>query len=82
MSVAILQEQTVSPVEALWTLFKGQPKSIREAFTKRLLKETADAETMQRKKAVKRSLKQAMAELKVAEREGIEKLPDARNLFD
>lgn len=82
MSIAISQEQLVSRVEALWTLFKGQPKSIRDAFTKRLLQESADATTMQRKKVVKRSLTQAMTELQAAEREGIENLPDARELFE
>lgn len=80
MSAVALDNQTVSPLDALWSLFKSQPKSIRHAFTQRLLQESVDAEIMRQKLVVKESLTQAFRELKEAENSGVE-LPDARNLF-
>lgn len=75
-----LQEPTVRPLDALWALFKSQPKTVRRAFAKRLLEEDVEAETMRQQMVVKNSLMQAFRELEEAERNGTE-LPDARNLF-
>lgn len=80
MATISLDKTMVSPLDALWSLFKSQPKSIRNAFIQRLLKESVDAETMRQKLVVKESLTQAFRELKEAETSGVE-LPDARKLF-
>lgn len=72
--------QTVSPLDALWALFTSQPKSIRKAFTERVLQEDVHAETLRQQLMVKESLTQAFSELKEAEQSGVE-LPDAHNLF-
>lgn len=80
MNVMTLQEPTVRPLDALWTLFKMQPKTVRRAFAKRLLEEDVEAETMRQQMVVKNSLAQAFKELEEVERNGTE-LPDARNLF-
>ena len=80
MTAIAIDNQLVSPLDALWSLFKSQPKAIRQAFTQRLLHESVDAETMRQKMLVKDSLTRAFKELREAEEKGIE-LPDARNLF-
>ena len=80
MSTVAINNISVSPLEALWALFKSQPKSVRKAFTKKLMQEEVDAETMHNQMVVKQSLTQAFKELADAERSGIE-LPNARNLF-
>jgi len=80
MTAIAIDNQLVSPLDALWSLFKSQPKAIRQAFTQRLLHESVDAETMRQKMLVKDSLTRAFKELREVEENGIE-LPDARNLF-
>jgi hypothetical protein len=80
MDTTSINNAFVSPLEALWALFKSQPKSVRKAFTKKLLQENVEAEMMRRQLVVKQSLKQAFKELNEAEQSGRE-LPDARNLF-
>ncbi len=80
MTTLAIDNHLVNPLDALWTLFKSQPKAIRNAFTQRLLQENVDAETMRQKMLVKESLTQAFKELREAEESGVE-LPDARNLF-
>lgn len=72
--------KTVSPLDALWSLFASQPKAIRKAFTERVLQEDVHAETLRQQLMVKESLTQAFRELKEAEEAGVE-LPDAHNLF-
>lgn len=80
MDTTSINNAFVSPLEALWALFKSQPKSVRKAFTEKLLQENVEAEMMRRQLVVKQSLKQAFKELNEAEQSGRE-LPDARNLF-
>lgn len=80
MNTTALNESHIQPLDALWTLFKSQPKAVRKAFAERLLQEDVEAETMRQQLVVKQSLAQAFKELAEAERDGIE-LPDARNLF-
>ena len=82
MAVALSMSdiQTVSPIDALWTLFKSQPKSIRKAFTERLLREDVEAETMRQKVMLKESVTRAFCELREAQQTGRE-LPNARDLF-
>ncbi|MCW4129151.1 hypothetical protein ONT16_13020 [Prevotella copri] len=80
MSNVAINNISVSPLESLWALFKSQPKSVRKAFTKKLMQEEVDAETMHNQMLVKQSLTQAFKELADAEQSGIE-LPNARNLF-
>ena len=80
MATLTIDNQMVSPLDALWALFKSQPKAVRSAFTQRLLQEDVDAEAMRQRLVVKESLTQAFKELRESETSGIE-LPDARNLF-
>ena len=80
MSTVAVKNVSMSPLEALWTLFKSQPKSVRKAFTQKLMQEEVDAEVMRNKLVVKQSLTQAFKELAEAEKSGVE-LPNARNLF-
>ena len=80
MSVVALQKPTISPLDALWTLFKSQSKAVRTAFAKRLLHEDKEASTLRQQHLVEESLTQAFKELDESEKKGIE-LPDARNLF-
>lgn len=80
MSTVTIKNVSMSPLEALWTLFKSQPKSVRTAFTQKLMKEEVDAKTMHNKLVVKHSLTQAFKELALAEENDVE-LPDAHNLF-
>ena len=80
MNTISLQENAIRPLDALWALFKSQPKTVRKAFAKRLLEDDAEVATMHQQMLVRQSLKQAIKELHEAEQSGIE-LPDARNLF-
>ena len=80
MNTMTLQEPTIRPLDALWALFKSQPKRVRRAFANRVLAEDVEEETIRQQMVVKRSLTQAFKELKEAERDGIE-LPNARDLF-
>lgn len=80
MPTITIDNQLVSPLDALWSLFKSQPKAVRNAFTQRLLQEDVEAEAMRQRFVVEESLTQAFKELHDAEDSG-EELPDARNLF-
>lgn len=80
METMTLQGPAVHPLDALWSLFKSQPKNVRKAFVKRLLQEEVEAETMRQQLVVKKSLTRAFKELADAEKSGRD-LPDARNLF-
>ena len=80
MSTVAINNISISPLEALWALFKSQPKSVRKAFTQKLMKEEVDAEAIHNQMVVKQSLTQAFKELAEAEQSGIE-LPNARSLF-
>ena len=70
----------MNPTDALWTLFKSQPKAVRRAFTERVLLDDIQAENMRRRLAVKQSIEEAIKELKESQTSGQE-LPDARSLF-
>ncbi len=72
--------KNISPLDALWALFKSQPKSIRKAFTERVLQADVDANAMRNKLYVKQTLAQSLSEMKVADAAGVE-LPDAHDLF-
>ena len=80
MGTVAINNISISPLEALWALFKSQPKSVRRAFTKKLIQEEVDAEAIHNQMVVKQSLTQAFKELAEAEQSGTE-LPNARNLF-
>ena len=80
MATLTIDNQKGSPLDALWALFKSQPKAVRSAFTQRLLQEDVDAEAMRQRLVVKESLTQAFKELRAAEASGA-KLPDARKIF-
>mgnify|MGYP003450794298 FL=1 len=73
---------SVSPLDALWALFISQPKSVRVAFTKRLLSQDISALVEQQRANVGGSLKKALQELEEAEMSGLENLPDATTLFN
>lgn len=80
MNVSSYSTATISPIDALWSLFMSQPKTVRRAFTQRVLAEDVKAEAERNQLLVKHSLTQAFAELHEAQRTGAA-LPDARNLF-
>ncbi len=44
MATLQVSDTPVSPLDALWSLFKSQPKAIREAFAKRLKEEESAEE--------------------------------------
>ena len=83
MSTATVYDSNiVSPLDALWTLFISQPKSVRTAFTKRLLSQDSSAYAELQRAVVGKSFKKALKELEEAEKSGLENLPDASILFD
>ena len=65
---------TISTVDALWTLIQGQTKSVQKALIKRLLEEAPNANAQ--KEMVKKSLTQAFDELHSGQIKN-----DARSLF-
>lgn len=67
---------TVSPIDALWTLYKSQTKKVREAFRMRLIAEEREQATSVQQKLVKDSLTKAFDELNTGKVEH-----NARNLF-
>ena len=78
MNTVTIDNTQIGPLDALWTIFKTQPKSVRKAFMERLLK--VEAQAIRNQMVVKQSITKALKELSEAEQSGIE-LPDARNLF-
>ena len=72
MSILSIKNQVVSPLDALWSLFKSQPKAVRNAFTQRLLQEEVDAEAMRERLVVKESLTKAFKEFREAEEAAVE----------
>ena len=83
MSTAIVYDSNkVSPLDALWSLFISQPKSVRKAFTKRLFSQDSSAYDELQRAVVGKSFKKALKELEEAEKTGLENLPDASALFD
>ena len=80
MNTITIKNTPISTLDALWSLFKSQPKSVRKAFTEKLMQEDAEAEAIRNKMIVKQSLTQAFEELADNEQSGTE-LPDAHNLF-
>ena len=83
MNTAIVYDNNgVSPLDALWSLFISQPKSIRNAFVNRLISQDPNAYAELQRVAVGNSLKKALKELEEAEKCGFENLPEASTLFD
>lgn len=80
MDALAINNFTVTPLEALWALFKSQPKTVRKAFAKKLIEEDVESATLRQQLEVKQSLTQAFRELKAAEKSNSE-LPNARDLF-
>lgn len=78
MATLQLTDSQISPLDALWALFKSQPKRVRDAFIRRIKED--DSETRRQKELVKDSLTRAMQELRLAQ-EGKIQLKDARQLF-
>lgn len=78
MATLQISSTQVSPLDALWALFKSQPTAVRNAFVKRLKED--DEETARQKKFVKDSLTTSLQELRMAQ-EGKIQLKDARDLF-
>ena len=56
-----IEQQSISTVDALWTLIQGQTKAVRKALAKRILEE--EQATKAQKAMVKQSLKTAFDEL-------------------
>ena len=83
MNTAIVYDNNgVSPLDALWSLFISQPKSIRNAFVNRLISQDSNAYAELQRVAIGNSLKKALKELEGAEKCGFENLPEASTLFD
>ena len=83
MSTTIVSDNNrVSPLDALWSLFISQPKSVRCAFAKRLLSQETSVYAELQRAAVGNSFKKALKELDEAEKSGLENLPDATTLLD
>ena len=80
-TATIVENNQVSPLDALWSLFISQPKSVRTAFAKRLLEQDTSVYAEQRRIAVGNSFRKALQELEEAEKSGLEDLPDATTLF-
>ena len=75
MSTTVTQQpQTISTVDALWTLIQSQTKSVRKALIKRLLAE--QDKTIAQQQMVEESLTRAFDELHSGKAHH-----DARNLF-
>lgn len=81
-TITAYKENKVSPLDALWSLFIRQPKSVRNAFKKRLLAQDASALAEYQQAVVGNSFKKALQELEEAEKSGLENLQDATTLFD
>ena len=80
-TATIVENNQVSPLDALWSLFISQPKSVRTAFAKRLLSQDSFAQAEQKRIAIGNSFSKALQELEEAEKSGLENLPDATTLF-
>ncbi|MGN0257560.1 MAG: hypothetical protein ACI4CA_04205 [Bacteroides sp.] len=80
-TASIVENNQVSPLDALWSLFISQPKSVRTAFAKRLLSQDSSAQAEQKRIAIGNSFRKALQELEEAEKSGLENLPDATTLF-
>lgn len=78
--MALSTAKEISPIDALWALFKSQPKAIRKAFTERVLMDDINTEEARRRLKVKQSIDTALQELRESEASQV-KLPDARELF-
>lgn len=78
--MALSTAKEISPIDALWALFKSQPKAIRKAFTERVLMDDINTEKARRRLTVKQSIDTALQELRESEVSQV-KLPDARELF-
>ena len=80
-TASIVENNQVSPLDALWSLFISQPKSVKTAFAKRLLSQDSSAQAEQKRIAIGNSFRKALQELEEAEKSGLENLPDATTLF-
>lgn len=80
-TATIYDNNKVSPLDALWSLFISQPKSVRTAFAKRLLAQDSSAYAEQQRISVGNSFRKALQELEEAKKSGLENLPDATTLF-
>lgn len=79
MATAVLSRKQSSTLNALWTLFMGQPKAVREAFVDKL--QVENETTLRNRQVVKESLMRAFHELNQAKRGEIQ-LEDADEPFD
>ena len=80
MNTLEINNYTITPLDALWALFKSQPKNVRKAFAKKLIEEDVEAATLRQQLELKQSLTQAFREMKAADMSNSE-LPNARDLF-
>ena len=71
------QSSEISTVDALWVLIQGQSKRVRQALTKRLLAEQAQAKLNAQQQMVRDSMTRAFDELHSGQAK-----PDARKLFN
>lgn len=75
---AVTANSTISPVDALWALYRSLPKKLRKEFRQRIKAE--DELTIRQKEMVKESLTRALNELEMAQHGG-KQLKDAKTLF-
>ncbi len=72
--------ENISPLDALWALFQSQPKSIRKAFTERMLQDEEYVDYINNRTYIMQTMKRSLHEMRIAEAAGVE-LPDAHELF-
>ena len=76
MMTATTYPPTVSPADALWTLYISQTKKVRDAFRMRMLAEEQTHASHAQQKMVKESMEKAFNELYSGQAKH-----DARSLF-
>lgn len=77
MATIPIQSSEISTVDALWVLIQGQSKRVRQALTKRLIAEQAQAKLNAQQQMVKDSMTRAFDELHSGQAKH-----DARKLFE
>ena len=76
LSTTSTYQPTVSPADALWTLYQSQTKKVRDAFRMRILNEEHNQTAKVQQAMLKESMTRAIHELQTGQVKH-----DARSLF-
>lgn len=80
-AIDISAGDTMSQVDALWTLIQGQKKSVRQALVKRIIESDAEeVETARQKARIRKSIEKGWSEVKNSMQSGKE-LKSAEDLL-